>query len=258
MGGLVYAGMSQSYVNIDSGLANRIRLVMTDVDGTITDFRGHVEAVAEEAIHALLRQGVMVGFVSGRTLPRLDVPAREIGIDGPIIGENGGIAKLKTTGELLDLGYSRLPALRDLERLRKLFPEAIESTKDDADRLVDVGFKAPGVDTAELRKHLRESELLDSGYMLHLMQKGVSKGGTLMRILDRIDDGLSPEEVVAVGDSPTDMSLFELFPHSVLVLNSRVPEADRREVESIAEFSSEMEFGAGFAQVVSHMLKLRR
>ncbi|MEA1958226.1 MAG: HAD hydrolase family protein [Chloroflexota bacterium] len=251
--------MSQSYVNIDSGLANRIRLVMTDVDGTITDFHGRIEGVAADAIRSLSANGVIVGFVSGRTLPRLDVPARESGIDGPIIGENGGIAKLNSTGELLDLGYSRHPALRDLDRLKALYPGAIESTEDDADRLVDVGFKASGVDTADLRKHLRESELLDSGYMLHLMQKGVSKGGTLMKILNRIGDGdLSPEEVVVVGDSPTDMSLFDLFPHSVLVLNSRVSEAGRREVESIVEFASELEFGAGFAQVAAHILGLRR
>jgi HAD superfamily hydrolase (TIGR01484 family) len=251
--------MSHSYLQIDSKLANDIRLIMTDVDGTITDLPGRVEAVAEDAIRALLARGITVGFVSGRTLPRLEAPAMNIGINGPIIGENGGIVKLKTTGRLLNLGYSREPALRDLDRLKKAFPKAIESTEDDADRLVDVGFKAQGVDAVELRKHIKESELLDSGYMLHLLQKGVGKGATLKRILPRIGDGkLSRDQVLVLGDSLTDISLFRIFPHSVFIRNSRLSAAARSAMEEAAKYVSDLEFGAGFAQVTEHILGLRR
>jgi HAD superfamily hydrolase (TIGR01484 family) len=251
--------MSYSYLQIDSKLANDIRLIMTDVDGTITDLPGRVESIAEEAIRALLARGIMVGFVSGRTLPRLEAPALNIGINGPIIGENGGIVKLKTTGRLLNLGYSREPALRDMERLKAVFPGGIAPTEDDADRLVDVGFKAQGVDAVELRKHIKESELLDSGYMLHLLQKGVGKGVTLKRILPRIGDGkLSREQVLVLGDSLTDISLFRIFPHSVFILNTRMSAMDRATMEEAAKYVSELEFGAGFAQVVAHILGLRR
>ena len=250
--------MSLSYLQVDSDLANDIRLIMTDVDGTITDLPRRIELVAEESIKALLARGITVGFVSGRTLPRLEAPARDIGINGPIIGENGGIVKLKMTGRLLNLGYSREPALRDMERLKAAFPGVIAQTEDDADRLIDVGFKAQGVDTVELRKYLQESDLLDSGYMLHLLQKGVGKGVTLKRILPRIGDGkLSREQVLVLGDSPTDLSLFEVFPHSVFIRNSRLFDADRSAMEDAAEFASELEFGSGFAQVAEHILRLR-
>jgi len=231
---------------------------MTDVDGTITDILGYVEAMAQSALRALIDDGITVGFVSGRTLPRLEPIALDIGINGPIIGENGGIVKLKTGGKLLDLGYSRAPALRDLERLKAHFPNAITSTEDDADRQVDVGFKVQGVDVAELKKHLKEAELLDSGYMLHLLQKGVSKGGTLKRILPRIGDSkLSPKQVMVFGDSLTDLSLFRIFPHSVFICNNRLSSADRAEMEKAAEYVSGLEFGAGFARVARHILKLR-
>ncbi|MFA5367235.1 MAG: HAD hydrolase family protein [Dehalococcoidia bacterium] len=249
--------MSKSYLQIDSNLANDIRLIMTDVDGTITDLAGHIESIAEEAIRASLVRGITVGFVSGRTLPRLEAPARDIGVNGPIIGENGGIAKMRPGEALLNLGYSREPALRDLECLKKAYPGAIEPTEDDVDRLVDVGFKAPGVDTVELRKHIKESELLDSGYMLHLLQKGVSKGGTLKRILDRIGSGLSIGQVMVFGDSLTDITLFDMFPHSVFIRNNRLSDADRSAMEEAAEYASELEFGAGFAQVAEHILRLR-
>jgi HAD superfamily hydrolase (TIGR01484 family) len=232
---------------------------MTDVDGTITDILGYVEAIAQSALRDLLDNGIMVGFVSGRTLPRLDPVALDIGINGPIIGENGGIVKLKATGVLLNLGYSREPALKDLERLKKQFPNAIAPTEDDIDRKVDVGFKVQGVATSELRKHIKESELLDSGYMLHLLQKGVSKGGTLKRILPSVCGGkLSPDQVMVVGDSLTDISLFRVFPHSVFILNNRISIADRVEIEKAAEYVSGLEFGAGFARVARHILGLRR
>ena len=232
---------------------------MTDVDGTITDILGYVEAIAQSALRALIDDGMTVGFVSGRTLPRLDPVALDIGINGPIIGENGGIVKLRPTGVLLNLGYSREPALRDLERLKQLYPNAIAPTEDDIDRKVDVGFKVQGVSTSELKKHIKRSELLDSGYMLHLLQKGVSKGGTLKRILPRIGDGkLSPEQVLVVGDSLTDLSLFQIFPHSVFIRNNRLTAADRAAMEESAEYVSQLEFGAGFARVARHILKLRR
>jgi hypothetical protein len=251
--------MSHSYLQIDSKLANNISLIMTDVDGTITDILGYVEAIAQSALRALVDDGITVGFVSGRTLPRLEPVALDIGINGPIIGENGGIAKLKPISKLLDLGYSREPALKDLERLKQLFPNAIAPTEDDADRLVDVGFKVQGVATAELEKHLRESELLDSGYMLHLSQKGISKGGTLQKILARIGDGkLSPEQVMVFGDSLTDISLFRAFPHSVFIRNNRLSATDRAAMDDAAEYVSRLEFGAGFARVARHILGLRR
>jgi len=250
--------MSHSYLQIDSKLANGISLVMTDVDGTITDELGNIDIKAREALRQLISSGVVVGLVSGRTLPRLEPLAHDIGIDGPIIGENGGIAKLEPQGKLLDLGYSREPALRDLERLKQLFPGAVSPTEDDADRLVDVGFKVQGIEPSLLKKHLKESELLDSGYMLHLSQKGVSKGGTLKSILPGIGDGkVSAKQVLVIGDSLTDISLFRIFPHSVLIRNNRLSVMDRSILKDAAEYVSKLEFGAGFAQVARHILKMR-
>ncbi len=57
--------MARSYRQITPDLASQLRLVITDVDGTLTS-----------------------------------------------IAENGGVAKLKAHGELVDLGYSRQSALK--------------------------------------------------------------------------------------------------------------------------------------------------
>jgi len=239
-------------------LANRIRLVVSDVDGTLTTADNSVSPAALEAIRRLEGKGIAVGLASGRALPRLEPLAEMGGVTGPIIAENGAIAKLSRDGEMVDLGYSREPAARAFDTLRKLFPGAIEETFDDKLRLVDLGIRSHGVEAPELRRHLDDVQLLDSGYMLHLLEKGVSKGRTLVRLLRCVGGGNpSSEEVMVFGDSNTDVSMFELFRHSVLIANPRLSEQQRRAVEETAEYASDLPLGEGFAQVAQHILGLR-
>lgn len=250
--------MAQSYRGIDPELACQIRLVMTDVDGTLTRGGDSMSFAVREALRRFEEDGVMVGLISGRTLPGLESLASDLGISGPVIAENGGVAKLKAGDEATDLGYDRQPALEALQTLKALFPYAIEEREDNKHRLVDVVFRAPGIDTEELRRHLQNVELLDSGYILHLMQKGVSKGGTLRKLLGKVGDRtLSPAEVLVFGDSLTDLSLFEVFPHSVLVINNGLTSEHREILGNIAQYVSELPCGEGFAEVAFHVLRGR-
>ena len=248
--------MTQSYRQITPELARQIRLVMTDVDGTMTPDGGPLSPVVLEAVRRLEEAGIMVGLVSGRTLNGLESLAQDLEISGPIIAENGGVAKTK--GKLVDLGYSRQPAIKALKKLKRLFPAAIKEREDNKERLVDVVFWSHGVETEELRRHLDDTELLDSGYILHLQQKGISKGETLMELLGEIGDGsLSPAETMVIGDSATDLSLFELFPHSVLIINPRLPVEQRQVLQPAARYASELPFGEGFAEVAWHIVDAR-
>jgi hydroxymethylpyrimidine pyrophosphatase-like HAD family hydrolase len=251
--------MNKSYEQITPELARQIRLIMADVDGTlIPSGDDSISSVVLEAISRLQEQGIIVGLVSGRTLPGLESLASRLGITGPIIAENGGVAKLKANGALVDLGYSRQPALESLEKLKALFPDAIKEREDNKERVIDVVIWSYGVATDELRKHLDDTQLLDSGYILHLMQKGVSKGRTLMRLLGEIGDGnFSPAEVTAFGDSLTDISLFELFPNSVLIINPNLPVEQRELMHERARYMSDLPFDEGFAEVAFHIIKVR-
>ena len=247
--------MITSYREITPELASRIELVMTDVDGTLTDASDSISSVVSESIRRLEDGGVVVGLVSGRTLPGLESLASDLGISGPIIAENGGVAKLKVNGKLLDMGYSRKPALEALEKLRTLFPDAIEEREDNRYRMVDVVLWSHGVDVNKLRRYLDDAELVDSGYILHLVQKGVSKGRTLIMLLRHIADGrLSPADIMVFGDSLTDLSLFEMFPHSVLIVNPRHAPEHMGTLHNACRYISELSLGDGFAQVASHIM----
>lgn len=250
--------MTQSFRQIDRDTANRIRLIMTDVDGTLTPGHG-ISPGVPEAVRRLEEAGITVGLVSGRTLSGLDTLATELRISGPVIAEDGGIARIKAGDELVDLGYSRQPALEALERLKKLFPGTIVEREDNKDRSVDLVFRSLEATPEQLEAYLQDVEFLDSGYILHLMQKGISKGKTLINLLSRIGDGkLSATEVMVFGDSPTDISLFERFPQSVLIINPRLSPQQSEMVTNATSFASERPFGEGFSEVALHILNLRQ
>lgn len=250
--------MSQSFRKISAQLARQIKLVMTDVDGTIAAGGEPAGTAVTQAIHCLEEQRITVGLVSGRTLPELEQMAHDLDITGPIIAENGGVAKLKVGAGLVDLGYSRQPALEALGKLQKMYPGVIKERSDNKDRIIDVVFFSDSIKPAELRNHLGETQLLDSGYIFHLMKAGISKGKTLKRLLGMLPDkNLSASDVIIFGDSLTDMSLFELFPHCVLVPNPLLAGQHRKELEKVAGYISDSASEAGFVEVTTHILNVR-
>ncbi len=250
--------MAESYRNIPKEVAREISLVMTDVDGTITSGDSSFSPAVMSAIQHLETDGAIVGLVSGRDLANLDDFAKKLGVSGPLIGENGAVARMRHGEGLVELGFSQKPALAALAKLQELFPGAIEAGEWNKRRAKDLIIKVHGVTSKELRKHLDDVELLDSGYVLHLVQKGVSKGVTLLRLVTRVgSSSVSPQKVLVLGDAPTDLSLFELFPNSVLVVNPDLDAGERQMLERAARFVTSSCCGEGFAEVAQHIIKLR-
>lgn len=250
--------MEKSFRTIDRELASRIKLIMTDVDGTLLSSGNTVSREVAESISALGSSGVTTGLVSGRTLPELESMAYELDLTGPIIAENGAIAKLAPGSSLLELGYSRQAALAGLEKLKRLYPGKIHEREDNKDRVIDIVFRADGIPLDEMRRHLGTTQLLDSGYILHLMQPGINKGKTLKRVLDEfLESDLKNDEVMVFGDSATDLSLFELFTSNVLVINPNLPNGQAEIMRKKAAFISQRQYGEGFLEVALHITKLR-
>jgi len=251
--------MTISYLKITPTLARRIRLVVADVDGTLLSDGDSVSPEVATAIKSLEQCGIMVGFNSGRPLTRLEPLARKLNMSGPIIAENGCVAKLTKDSELFNLGYSREPGLKTILKFKTDFTGAIREAPDIKDRLIDVGFYADGIPHEDLIKRLEGVQLLDSGYMLHLIPQGVSKGKTLKRMMGLIGNGtLRPDEVMVFGDSSTDVSLFTEFESSVLIVNPRLTKQQTENLRKFAKYQSYLPFGDGFVEVVSHILKQRQ
>lgn len=249
--------MSQPYQNIPRETALRIRLIMADIDGTLNAGGDEVIFEVITTVQALQARGLIMGLVSGRTVPMIERMMAILGINGPYIAENGAVARSGPSSPLLDLGYSRQPALEALAKLRALYPGKISERRDNKERLIDLVFMAEGLPIEELRRQLPDVEVLDSHYIMHIMQKGISKGRTLLNLLPRIGNNkITPQEVFVAGDSSTDISLFENFPNSLLVRNPRIPPGENLLLQQKAAYISEHEQGHGFAEAASHLLKL--
>jgi hydroxymethylpyrimidine pyrophosphatase-like HAD family hydrolase len=250
--------MVKSYQGLTRETAKRIKLIMADVDGTLNTGGDQVSPAVSDAIHQLQKSDIVVGLVSGRTDPMLKAMAADLEIGGPLIAENGAVARLTPHGNLVDLGYSRQPALKGLEKLKACYPGMIWEREDNQERMIDLVFRADGITPDEIKRCVEDAQVLDSTYILHIMQKGIDKGKTLKRLLGQMDGAtIKPDEVLVIGDSMTDLSLFKLFPESVLVPNPDIPEADRKILRNTARYTSDRGAGEGFVDVALHIIHAR-
>ena len=115
--------MAISFKLINTKLARRIKLVVADVDGTLTTQGDPISLPVKNAVRLLVNQGISVGLVSGRDMNSLNSCALELAINGPIIAENGGQVKLSYAGAILN--FSRKEIVRNAwSRLKNTFGEA--------------------------------------------------------------------------------------------------------------------------------------
>ena len=139
--------------------------------------------------------------------------------------------------------------------MKGLYPGEIREREDNAERFIDIVIWADGISVEEIRERIKPTQLLDSGYILHLMQEGINKGRTLSKVIDEMKV-YSPDEVMVFGDSVTDLSLFELFPNNVLIVNPGLPEGQAEIIEKKAAYVSEKQYGEGFTEVALHIVGL--
>lgn len=226
-----------------------IRAVVTDVDGTITDYEDRLGVEAIEAIRKLEAAGIPVVLCSGNSLCVLKALARYIGCSGPLVAENGGVVEFK--GRMYILCRVR-KARRVLEGLRERYGDRVKESWSNRYRFVDmailrtIGFE----EVAEVVKGFKGMKVIDSGFAYHILDKGVDKGVGVARALELL--GVGREEAAGVGDSMTDAELFKACGFKALVANG-----DER-LKSAVDYICKERFGKGFAEVAEKILAMRK
>ncbi|HEY9761239.1 MAG TPA: HAD family hydrolase, partial [Trichocoleus sp.] len=102
----------------------------------------------------------------------------------------------------------------------------LQESTDNRYRLTDWTFDVQGLSAEDLARLASTCEQAGWGFtystvQCHLKLAQQGKAEALLQVLETQFPDISPEEVVTVGDSPNDDSLFnaDLFPHSVGVAN---------------------------------------
>ncbi|MFZ0699467.1 MAG: phosphoglycolate phosphatase [Thermoplasmata archaeon] len=183
-----------------------LRVLVTDVDGTLTDPQRRLRPAALGALRRLTDAGVPVVIATGNVLPIALAIHRSLGLVGPIVAENGGIVYQQTdTGERIE----RLADVRvALAAYRALVAGGLPVHRLFTDRWreTEVGIES-NVPLTEVRRKIRgiPAYAESSGFAIHLMERGAGKYFGVRRALQLL--GLRLEQAAAIGDGDNDARL---------------------------------------------------
>lgn len=241
----------------------QIRLVATDMDGTITqneEFQDSLlvmlETLKAAGMPVLITTGRSAGWVHG-LLHYLPVVLA--------IAENGGLYFTKENRYptfLQPIANNHRQLLADqFQRLREKYPQLTESS-DNAFRLTDWTFEVTGLSLSDLEWmtqncHENGWGFTYSSVQCHIKPLPQDKASGLSQVIVQQFPNLTHNQVLTIGDSPNDESMFDpdQFPHSVGVANVR------HYLDSLSHhpaFITEAEEGKGFQELMEALLAARR
>ncbi|NJM96034.1 MAG: HAD family phosphatase [Phormidesmis sp. RL_2_1] len=206
-----------------------VRLVATDMDGTLTT-GGEFAPGLLQAFARLQAHDIEVMIVTGRSTGWVSGLVNYLPVVGAI-AENGGVYISKANLEPLILpDIPRMGSHRDrlsmiFERLKTRYPQ-LQPSADNPYRITDWTFDIGELSATDIDWIRQTCTDMTMGFtystvQCHLKIDRQNKAAGLIKVLQQQFPKLSATEIITVGDSPNDESLFnpDSFPHSVGVAN---------------------------------------
>jgi hypothetical protein len=217
-------------------------VVVTDVDGTLTDADRRLDPEAVRVVRELEGRGIPVALATGNVLPIALGLYRSLGLTGPIVAENGGLIyhRDEPGREVVERLTDRRVALAAFRKVRAAgLP--VQRLFTDRWRESEVALE-PTVSVAAVRRALGESpvNVESTGYALHLMEKGGGKLPALERALRYI--GRTPAECVILGDGDNDVAMLRAAGFSVSFASGSA------RARRAARYVTRAEFARGFVE----------
>ena len=199
-------------------MAAALKVFAVDIDGTLTENGGgmvHLAALAK--LRYLEKMGYNVIYVTGRSSIEAYVLAVFGGTTRIAVGENGGVItiapqdhRLLASKEKCMQGYEVLKKNLHGVKIKPVFP-----------RLTEVVLLRT-FDLKEGQKILDEYHLplylSDSKYAFHINEKGINKAYGLKEALTVLK--VEPNQVVAIGDSETDVPMYDICGCSIALAHA--------------------------------------
>jgi mannosyl-3-phosphoglycerate phosphatase len=245
----------------DSGegvIGGPLRIVFTDLDGTLLDAETYSWEAAQEALLLCRQQGVPVVLASSKTGAEMEIIHDDMGLTDPFISENGGgiffpeasfygsSSKMKRDGNFWKLAQG-VPRTRLVAALKEIAEELGCRVTGFMDMDITRVASLTGLDIHMARLAAQRefdepfiiTEPVDSDIAaLHRAAKErgltITQGGRFFHIHGGNDKGKAMEQVIscyrqthpevislALGDSPNDFSMLERADVPVLVRSKR-------------------------------------
>lgn len=205
-----------------------IQLIATDIDGTLTR-AGKFTRELLESIDLLHTNGIKLLLVTGRSAGWVSAVNNYLPVVGSI-AENGGVY-FNSDGEFdfltrIDrIEKHRQQLANRFWELQECYPQIQESI-DNQFRITDWTFDVASLTDLELAQIASKCQswgysFTFSTIQCHIKPQNQDKGVAILQVLKQYFPELEPKQIITVGDSPNDASMFDraLFPHSVGVTN---------------------------------------
>jgi HAD superfamily hydrolase (TIGR01484 family) len=214
-------------------------MLFSDVDGTLRNRRGEF-AVTAGALRPL-RRWLRIVLTSSRTLPQLTQMQRALGLEEPLLAENGAVLAIPRplgasdagTTDILDerawnvtlLGEpapslrSAVATIADAYSLRVEYGAAEQVTARRASVLMRPTPEHRGAGFASLCEALADQRITATwGGQWYTITRGADKGRGALELLGRLSRAnASPAHVAGVGDAENDASLLRVVPHAFVI-----------------------------------------
>ena len=195
-----------------------VKAFAIDIDGTLTENGGgtlHLGSLS--MLRSIEKLDYRVIFVTGRSSVEAYVLSVFAGTTRIAVGENGGVVttspnehKLLADKSHSEKAYEYLKTRIKNVNIKPVFPRLTEVV---LERTFDIPAAA---------RILKESKLpviiTDSMYAYHLNYETINKSVGFRAALDMLN--IKPEEAIAIGDSTTDVPLFDICGYSIAMGNS--------------------------------------
>ncbi len=203
-------------------------LVASDVDGTLTRHEKFTPELLN-AIAQLQQTHIPLLLVTGRSAGWVDALRYYLPVTGAI-AENGGLyypalGPYQLLSDIPDIGIHRQRLRSGFEMLKQQYPQLQESS-DNAFRLTDWTFDVEGLSQAELGVIATQCQewgwsFTYSTVQCHIKPANQSKAMGIQQVLRQHFPNVHLKQVVTIGDSPNDETMFDpdVFPVSVGVAN---------------------------------------
>ena len=199
---------------------NGVKAFAVDIDGTLTENgNGLVHLPAVSKLRFLERSGYRVVFVTGRSALEAYILSVFCGTTNIAVGENGGVVitqpdkfTILADKEKCIKGYNFLREKIPEVKIKPVFPRLSEVV---LTRTFDMQIGKSVLEESGLGLYLS-----DSKYAYHINQIGVNKATGLTHALETLK--IDASEVVAIGDSETDIPMFDLCGFSIALAHAEI------------------------------------
>ncbi len=221
-----------------------IKLAVLDVDGTLTDSERRIGPEIMQAVPKVQGKGVTISLVSGNVIPVMYALRTFLGINGPAFGENGGI--MLVNDDITPFFSPEVP--REYYQIlgKRIKTYSIMSNRWRETSVAFWGDREEILDEIDgMEKEWKEKvEVVDSTYAWHILNRGENKAFAVNKLKELYS--LEPGEILVVGDSDNDYSMYETDSVKAAIENST------ERIKENSEYVSELPNGKGVIDVLNH------